>query len=813
MSRAAAVCLTLLVAVDSTVAALPAARTIWFDKPAERFTESLPLGNGRLGAMLFGGTDELRVVLNEGGMWSGSPQQADRADAHRALPAIRRLLLEGKNAEAEALVNRNFTCTGLGSNRGRGKDAPYGCYQQLAELLLRFNHEGAATPAKGYQRRLMLDRAIATTRYHQGKNKFTREAFVSKPAECLLLRLESEQPGGLSFKVELNRAENASIETTGDATLLITGQLPDGHGGDRGVRFASLVRVMNQGGRVAAADGKLAVTGADSVVVAVSAAVAIESFAGRPVDDPADQARRDLASAADKDFDTLRAEHVADYQRWFQRSSLQLGDKYPAAHPNASLPTPQRLAAYAEDPSDIDLPATLFDFGRYLLISSSRPGGLPANLQGIWAEELQTPWNADWHANVNIQMNYWPAEITNLSPLNRPVFDLIGSLVEPGQETARAYYDAPGWVAHLLLNPWGFTSPGESAAWGSTVSCSAWMCQHLWDHYQFTLDREFLEEVYPTLRGAAEFYASILIEEPTHGWLVTAPSNSPENAFLDEQGRSLHTCMGPTMDQQLLRYLFGAVIDASTILDRDQQLRERLIQVRGRLAPNQIGSDGRILEWLTERPEQDPHHRHISHLWAVYPGQAINADTPELAEAARRSLDARGDGGTGWSLANKACLWARLGDGDRALTMINNQLHPVGGGKDGIRWQGGTYPNLFDAHPPFQIDGNFGATAAIAEMLLQSRLEDPAGDSPVVINLLPALPSAWPVGAAEGLRARAGYEVDLSWSDGRLMRATVTSTLGHPAVLKVGDASKSLSLAAGESVTLDGNLNPVASDG
>ncbi|TWT77598.1 hypothetical protein Pla123a_13940 [Posidoniimonas polymericola] len=800
---------TLLIAASASTAV---AREIWFDKPAERFTESIPLGNGRLGAMLFGGTDEMRVVLNEAGMWSGSRQDADRAEAHESLPEIRRLLLAGDNAAAERLVNRNFTCTGLGSNHGKGKDAPYGCYQQLGELNIRFTHDSAGSPAEDYRRTLLLDRALARCQYTQGGWKYYRQAFVSKPAECFVLWMQSEVSGGLSLEINFSRAENATVEPFDDETLLMTGQLPDGYGGFAGVGFASKLRVVAEDNTVSVEGDRIVVDRASSVLIAVSAATVIESFAGRAVEDPVEQTERDLDNLRGKNFAMLRAEHIADYQKWFLRSSLRLGEKLPSDHPSAKLPTPERLAKYADDPTDADLLATLYDFGRYLLICSSRAGGLPANLQGIWAEELQTPWNADWHANVNIQMNYWPAEITNLSPLAEPVFDLIDSLVEPGGRTARAYYDAPGWVAHLLLNPWGFTSPGESAAWGSTVSCSAWMCQHLWDHYLYTLDEEFLAEVYPTLRGAAEFYASILIEEPTHGWLVTAPSNSPENAFLDEDGKSLHTCMGPTMDQQLLRYLLGAVIDASLVLDRDQELRTRLIETRDRLAPNQIGSDGRLLEWLTERPEADPHHRHISHLWAVYPGQEINADTPELADAARQTLNARGDGGTGWSLANKACLWARLGDGDRALTMISNQLRPVGKkGNDGIRWQGGTYPNLFDAHPPFQIDGNFGATAAIAEMLLQSRLDDVAGDRAAVISLLPALPAAWPDGAVTGLQTRGGFTIDLVWANGRLSKAKITSKHGLPATLKLGDATRAITLAAGEAVTVDARLNPSGS--
>ncbi len=365
-------------------------------------------------------------------------------------------------------------------------------------------------------------------------------------------------------------------------------------------------------------------------------------------------------------------------------------------------------------------------------------------------------------------------------------------------------------MGHVLVNPWGFTSPGESASWGSTVTCSAWLCQHLWDHYLFTLDRAFLAESYPTLRGAARFYADILIEEPTYGWLVTAPSNSPENAFLDTQGKALHTCMGPAMDQQLLRYLFSACIDASTILDRDREFRQELTHLRARLAPNQVGSDGRLLEWLSERPEADPRHRHVSHLWGLFPGHEITAETPGLAEAARLSLEGRGDDGTGWALANKACMWARLGDGDRALKLFNTLLRPVVQ-TGAARWSGGTYPNLFDAHPPFQIDGNLGAPASVVEMLVQSTLTNTPDQRPAEIRLLPALPMAWPDGWVRGLRCRGGFEVDLAWADGELGAATIRSDTGYPGTLRYRERTFPLVLNKGGALQVDSELNRIDS--
>ncbi|MHC4230610.1 MAG: glycoside hydrolase family 95 protein, partial [Planctomycetota bacterium] len=668
-----------------------------------------------------------------------------------------------------------------------GANLPFGCYQVLGNLSIEF--ETDPNSATDYRRRLDLSTALADVRYKSDGVSYHRRYFTSAPDQVGVIRLIADKPAALTFGISLDRPERFDSEAVANNELLMTGQLNNGRGGG-GVKYAARIRVITTGGNVTVAGNQLKIRKAEVATVLFAAETDYHGVIPRKrkVDDPRAKTAEVIAAAASKRYEAILANHIADHRQFFDRVSISLDDDKPTSRKNSLLATDKRIKAFAETAEDPNLAALYFNFGRYLLIGSSHPGTLPANLQGIWAEEIQTPWNGDWHLDINIQMNYWPAEVCGLGDCHVSMLRLIEALQEPGRKTAKAYYNADGWVAHVITNAWGFTAPGERASWGSTVSGSAWLCEHLWEHYAFTQDEEYLRWAYPIMKGSAQFYLDMLITEPAHGWLVTAPSNSPENAFRMKNAATAHTCMGPTVDMQILRELFGNCIAAGKILGIDEEFRESLRAKRDRLAPNQVGPDGRLQEWLEPYDEPDPHHRHISHMYGLYPYHELTPQiAPKLAEAAGKSLERRGfRGDVGWANAWKTGLYARLLDSDQAYGYLKRLI--------GLN----AFPNLFNACWPgrvFQIDGNFGGTAGMAEMLLQSH----AGE----IHILPALPDAWPAGHVKGLCARGGFVVEIEWENRALSQVKILSKRGGDCKIRYGNKVVKINTRKGESYILN----------
>jgi alpha-L-fucosidase 2 len=741
----------------------PSLLTLWYRQPATQWVEALPVGNGRLAAMIFGGVTDERLQLNEDTLWSGGPYDPANPDALAALPQARRLIADGDYKGAFALISEKMMAKPL-------RQMPY---QPLGDLLLTIS---GIADVQQYRRELDLDTAVARVSYGSGGINYTREVFSSPVDQVIVLRLSADRPGKISVRVGMTTPQKATVSVEGDSTLLMKGVNAEAQGIEGALTFQARARVMTQGGETTPAESTIAVRNADAVTILLAAATSYRSY-NDVTGDPESITKTQIAGTSGKSFETLRAAHVAEHQRLFRRVALDLG-----ASDAVRLPTDERIKAFAEG-HDPQLAALYFQFGRYLLISSSRPGSQPANLQGDWNDQVKPPWESKYTININTEMNYWPAESTNLSELVEPLTRMVLDLAETGKRTAKLHYGARGWVAHHNTDLWRATAPVDGPNSGMWPTGGAWLCQHLWEHYLYTRDKAYLARVYPAMKGASEFFLDTLVEDPTHKWLITSPSLSPENRH--QFGTSI--AAGPAMDTEILRDLFSNARQAAEILNLDPRLRDELTVARGRLAPAQIGKAGQLQEWLEDwdLSAQDIHHRHVSHLYAVFPSDQITVrGTPELAAAARKSLEIRGDDATGWGLGWRLNLWARLHDAEHAYGILARLLRPER-----------TYPNMFDAHPPFQIDGNFGGTSGIAEMLVQSH----GGE----IQLLPALPHAWANGSVKGLRARGGFEVDLTWRDGTLadgeVRAAVEDGTAH---LRYGATSRDVSLRKGQTYRL-----------
>lgn len=743
-----------------------------YTSPADIWEETLPLGNGRIGMMPDGGVDKELVVLNDITMWSGSEDpEARNPTAIDYLPEVRELLFAGKNLEAQNLMYAHFRSGGLGSSHGQGKDAPYGSFQMLGNMHIRYSYQQDGT-TENYKRVLSLNDAVASTEFTKDGVSYSREYFASHTHDVLATRIRADKKGSVSFEVNLNRPERANVVVENNR-IVMKGQLNDGYDTDNGVRYYTTLQVINKSGKLVETDSSLVLTGADEAVIFISTSTDMLG------NDPVETVENVLAEAKKTTFDKLKQKHIAAYKEKFDRVEVYLG-----AQDNVTS-TNERLVNFKEN-DDPAFAALYFQFGRYLMISGTNERSLPLNLQGLWANQVQTPWNGDYHLNINVQMNYWPVEVCNLSELHRPLIDFTAALVPSGEATAKTFYGAEGWVAHMMSNPWKFTAPGEHASWGATNTGGAWLCAHLWEHYSFTQDKEYLRSIYPVLMGAARFFLSNMVSEPKHGWLVTSPSSSPENAFyLPGDDRPVYVCMGPTMDVQIIRELFTNILSAADILEINDEETTKIKETLPLLPPMQVSENGYLQEWLEDYEEVEPTHRHVSHLYGLYPANQISPrTTPELAAAARETLDRRGDEGTGWSRAWKINFWSRLHDGNRAYKLLKSLLEPTFDNEVQMNRGGGTYANLFCAHPPFQIDGNFGGTSGIAEMLVQSHND--------YIELLPALPDVWAEGKFKGLRVRGGAEISVEWEDKKVTTVALKALSPNAFRIKVPEYAISI---------------------